>query len=211
MNGAELVDAVRTAKTTELDRLGSERALVATTKAQLDREQVLATAAAAERRAEDTFRAWADDEPDDRASEAFATVAEEEATHRDRIAAEMEATPDEDVESDMLHGHLRDVEGTPERVAAGLVGRPLASARTLLQLVNFFVNEADDETADLFRDLRSDTEALTERGADLLDEICETDEEWERAREAAEETVQVAYDEYAAVLRDMGVDPRPVC
>ncbi|MFB6169667.1 MAG: hypothetical protein ABEJ06_00825 [Haloarculaceae archaeon] len=211
MDGAQFVDAVRTAKATELDRLGSEKALVATTNARLDREQVLATTAAAERRAEDTFRAWAADEPTPEARDAFEDVAEEEAAHRDRVAAAMGASPDEDVEADMLHDHLRGVEGTPERVAAGLVGRPLASARTLLQVVNFFVNEADAQAADLFRDLRADTEAMTDRGAILLETVCETDAEWDRAREAATETVQVAYDQYAGTLREMGLDPKPVC
>ena len=78
-------------------------------------------------------------------------------------------------------------------------------------MINFFVNEADEPTADLFRDLRSETKALTDAGAELLDDVCETDGEWERARRAAEEVIEVAYQEYASTLEEMGLDPAPVC
>ncbi len=211
MNGADFVTAVRTGASTELDRLGSEKALVATTDAALERGEVLASAAAAERRAAETFRAWADDEEHDAARQAFAEVAETERAHLNRITERLGEEPDENEGPGALHEYLRGVSGTPERVGAGLVGRPLASERTLLQVINFFVNEADEGTAGLFRDLRSETEALTGTGADLLNDVCETDDEWERARRAAEKAIDVAYQEYASTLEAMGLDPKPVC
>jgi hypothetical protein len=211
MDGTELVTAVRTDASTELGRLGSEKALIATTNAVLEREEVLAAAAASERRAAETFREWADDEEHDAARRAFAAVAETEESHLNRITERLDGEPGEDDQPDSLHEYLRDLTGTPERVGAGLVGRPLASERTLLQVINFFVNEADERTADLFRDLRSETAALTDEGAELLDDVCETDDEWERARRAAEGVIEVAYQQYASTLEGMGLDPAPVC
>ena len=210
MNGSEVVAAVREDARTELDRLGSEKALVASTTANLERAAVLTAAASAEACARDTFEAWADDESNDTAREAFEAVAATEANHHDRVVALLDAEPDAP-DPDALHEHLRGLEETTERVGAGLVGRPLAAERSLLQFVNFFVNEADASAADLFREMRSDSDELVERGAEVLDAVCERDEGYERARTAAVETVEVAYREYAERLEAMGLDPKPVC
>lgn len=45
---------------------------------------------------------------------------------------------------DAFSTHLGAVERTAERVGAGLVGAPLVADRFYLQLVSFFVNEADE-------------------------------------------------------------------
>jgi len=208
MDGAQLVEDVEDAKRTELDRLGSEKALIAATGASLETEDVLAAAAAMKGRARDTFDAWADDETDEHAREAFAAAAERESADFDRIVERMSGEPT--VGPDAVHEHLRDLDETVARVAAGTVALPLTDARALLQVVNFFVNEADRANADLFREVRADAETLVDDGTSLLDDVCEGDD-WERAREAANATVQVAYDEYATVLREMGLDPKPVC
>ena len=212
MDGDTLVEAVRDRMATELDRLGSEKALVATTAAQLDREHVLSATLAAERRAAATFEAWAADEADADARAAFERVAATERDHAERIAALLDGPETgAEVAADPLHAHLRDLTATPERVAAGLVARPLVSSRSLLQVINFFVNEADESAADTVREFRAETDALVEDGAALLETCCESEADWERAVDAAAETVRVAYDEYAETLRGMGVDPAPVC
>jgi hypothetical protein len=211
MDGDTLVETVRERMATELDRLGSEKALVATTEARLDRERVLASTLAAERRAAATFEAWADDEDDPQARETFARVAAMERDHADRVAALLDDAAATDPDPDALHAHLRDFVATPERVAAGLVARPLVSSRSLLQVINFFVNEADESTADTVRDFRSETDALVDDGATLLDACCADEDDWDRAVDAATETVAVAYEAYAETLRGMGVDPAPVC
>ena len=210
MNGTELVEAVRASKATELERLGKEKALIAVTNADLATEAVLRAAAASERRAQRTFEGWAESEPNAAAREAFERVSATEAEHYERVAARLEEPPEEP-DPDPLHASLRDLERTVERVGAGLVGRPLASERTLLQVVNFFVNEADTAAADLFRDLREETREVPGEGAALLDELCSDDEDWVLARKAAEDAVQVAYDDYAETLQGMGLDPKPVC
>jgi hypothetical protein len=211
MDGDTLVETVRNRTATELDRLGSEKALVATTEARLDRERVLAATLAAERRAAATFAAWADDEDDADARAAFERVAALERDHADRVAALLDDPDAVDADPDALHAHLRDLEGTPERVAAGLVARPLVSSRSLLQVINFFVNEADESAADTIREFRSETDALVDDGAALLDDCCADGDDWDRAADAAAEAITVAYDEYADRLRGMGVDPAPVC
>lgn len=210
MDGATFREQVTEAKATELDRLGSNKLLVALTDAELTTERVLEAAADSEHAAHTTFAGWADDEPNERAREAFADVADREADHRERVldAMDGEYGPND---GGALHEYLRGREGANVRVAAGMVGRGLVADHTHSQVVGFFVNEADTERADLFRALREETESGTERGLGLLEALCESDEDWADARDVAEYTVQVAYDDYADALRGMGVDPKPVC
>ncbi|WP_435196072.1 hypothetical protein [Natronomonas sp. EA1] len=209
MDGANVLEAVRASKQVELQRLGSGKALVAETEATLNREEVLAAAARAEARAAATFEAWADDEDDDTAREAFEQVAATERDHYTRVVGILGA--DIEAEAGPLHDHLRGLSGTPERVGAGLIGRALAADGTLLQTVNFFVNNAKESTADVFRELRADTEEIVALGVETLDAVCESDDDYDRAREAAEETIALIYEEYAATLEGLGLDPKPTC
>jgi len=213
MDATAFLESVRASNATELDRLGSEKALVAETAARLDADHVLDAAAAAEARAAETLDSWADDEPTDRAAAAFRTAAKREREHYRRIA-ELGGSA-EDPPADALHEHLRGLEGTLPRVAAGLVARPLVASRTLLQVINFFVNEGDTAAAEAFRELRAETDAAAERGATLLVDLegwdSDPDSDSEAATAAASEAIGAAYDEYADTLEGMGVDPKPVC
>lgn len=217
MDASTVLDAVREACATELDRLRSDKALIALTEAELETERVLVEAARAELRAHETFGAWADDEPHDAAREAFEAVAETEREHADRILENLhdedaaDAVSDPGPDPDALHEYLRGLDDSAERVGAGLVGRPLVASASLLQCINFFENEADPTTANLFRDLRSDTDDLPDRGVALLETVCETDDDLERARDAATGAVETAYREYVDSLEGMGIDPKPVC
>lgn len=213
MNAAALRQAVVEAKRTELDRLGSNKLLVAITGADLSERRVLEVAADSEHAARNTFRAWADGESDPDAREAFEAVAAQEQTHLDRVLAELDSldAAHDPADGGPMHEYLRRREGAVQRVAAGMVGRSLVVDQTHKQLVSFFVNEADERRADLFRDLRTETDETLNRGLSLLDSLCADDEDWEDAQAVAEYVVQVAYDEYEDSLRGMGVDPRPVC
>ena len=210
MDARQLREDVESGKRTRLDRLGSEKLLVALTDATLDRESVLATAADSEYAATETFRSWAAEEPSPPAREAFATVRDQEESHYERV---LEHLPDHDPTDagGPMHAYLRGLEGSIERVGAGLVGRPLVSIRSHMQVISFFVNEADTGMADLFRDLRSETNAELDRGLEALDVLCDAPDDWERARATAEYTIRVAYDDYADTLEGMGLDPRPIC
>ena len=210
MDAASFPDAVAEAKAVELDRLGSQQSLVALTDADLDAEAVLRAVAQSERTARETFSEWAESEDDPEASETFASLSERESDHYERVVAGLdgEFTPSDAV--DPMHDHLRGLDTAVER-AAGLVGRSLVADRTQLQVVNFFVNEADERRADLFRELRADTREGVETGAELLESQCDGEEDWDRAKEVAEDVVQIAYDDYAETLEGMGLDPKPIC
>lgn len=196
-------------KATELDQLGSDRLLTALADADPTRERVLRAAADSEHAARETFRIWADDEGDPRARDAFESVAEQEDSHRNRVLNALDE-PYDPADGGVLHTYLRGREGAVERIAVGMVARPLVSLRTHAQVISFFVDEAEEPTADLFRDLREETAAVIDDGLPLLEERCTDEDEWERARMVAAYTIQVAYDEYADALADLGVDPEPV-
>jgi hypothetical protein len=210
MDASQLREDVASEKHTQLDRLGSGKLLVALTDAALDRETVLSVAADSEYAAAETFRAWADETEAEPAREAFEAVCDQERDHYERVVAHL---PDHDPPEagGPMHAYLRGLDGPVERVGAGLLGRPLVSTRSHTQVISFFVNEADTELADLFRDLKTETDTELERGLKALDALCADSEDWEGARATAEYTIQVAYDDYADALEGMGLDPRPIC
>ena len=210
MDGDTFRESVESAKRTELDRLGSSKLLIALTGARIERDRVLEVAAHSEHAARETFRAWAADEPHDGARAAFEAVAAQEDTHLDRVLAALDSDVDL-ADGGPMHAYLRGREGTIERVASGMVGRPLVSLRAHNQLIGFFVNEADERGADLFRDLKAETAAVIDDGCALLDDLCESDDDWERAQAVAEYTVQVAYDDYADSLTEMGLGVKDIC
>jgi len=210
MDAASFRATVEESMETELGRLGSSKLLIALTDAEMTDERVYAAAAHSEHAARRTFEAWADDESDADVREAFAAVTDQEHEHYDRVANHLPDDFDPD-DGGPLHTYLRGLDETVPRVAAGLVGRGLVSTRTHLQVIGYFVNEGDRTGADLFRDLRAETEESLDTGLDLLAECCSDDEDWERARSPAEHAVQVAYDDYADSLSALGVDPKPLC
>lgn len=196
----DLRAAVEDAAATQLDRLGSEKLLIALTDATLEEDAVRAATAAGEREGAAAFRAWADDEGDDAAAAAFddaATAAAERAERLGDNASTVALFPLDPAAYD----------GTAERVGAGLVGWPLVQARVHRGAISFFINEADEAAADAFREARSAVEALPAEGEGLLAEPTER----ERAREAAEAVVDDAYGAYAGALEALGIDPRPIC
>lgn len=213
MDAATFRTELLESKRTQLDRLGSNNLLIALTDATLETGAVLRAAADSEHAARRTFEAWTADSTGD-AEAAFAFVAEREAEHERRVLDALGATTGESYEPNdggTMHTYLREREGVVERAAAGLVARGAVSDRTHAQIVSFFVNEADETRANLFRELRTETEAEVDRGLELLDAHCETDDDWERARMVAEYVVQIAYDDYADALEGFGIDVKPVC
>lgn len=211
MDATTFSETTEDAMSVELERLGSSKLLVALTDAELDEPRVLRIAADGEHAAARTFGAWADDETDEGAREAFAELAARERDHYDRVTDALDGGHDPDrADGGAIHAELRSLETTTARLG-GLVGRALVGERTHLQVVSFFVNEGNETRAELFRELRADTNASRERALELLEDVCETDEDWGRAREATESVIQRAYDEYAESLENLGVDPKPIC
>ena len=210
MTASDFVDDVREANQTALSRLGSSKALYAETDGDLETEQVLRAAAIAEDAAGETFAAWADNGADD-AVALFETVADEEADHFETVAAELDDAPRAtDTDLPAIQSVLRGFDDTVERVG-GLVGRCLVAKRSKEQYTGYFTGQADPQTASLFRGLGDDVDSQIEAAADLIDAICTTDDDRERAHAAASEAIQAAYDEYTESLEAMGVNPKPVC
>ena len=209
MRPDDFADAVADEKATELDRLGSQQLLISLTDAELKPRTVLAAAAGSEHTAAETFDGWAAGADGERARETFERLAEQERRHYDRVVAELDEFEPGDA-IDPMHDFLRGLDDDVERGGA-LVGRSLVGERTLLQVVSFFINEADERRADVFRDLRADTRENVEDGVAILADRCEDEGDWNRAFDAATETVQIAYDDYADTLTGMGLDPKPIC
>ena len=211
MTASDFVDSVSETNQTALSRLGSSKSLYAETDGELETEQVLRAAAIAEAAASETFAAWADDEEHAEAADRFATVADEEADHYETVAGELDDPPQAaDSETPAIQSVLRAFDDTVERVG-GLVGRCLVAKKSKEQYTGYFTGQADPQTASLFRGLGDDVDAQIEAAADLIDAICTTDDDRERAHAAASEAIQAAYDEYTESLEAMGVNPKPVC
>jgi len=211
MSNDEFVDNVRTDNKTALSRLGSSKALYAETGGDIEAETVLRAAAIAEDTARETFELWADDETTKEAAALFSEVAAEEADHYETVAGKLDDAPTAaDADLSAIQSTLRGFESTVERVG-GLVGRCLVAKKSKEQYTGYFVGDADPQTASVFRELGGDVEDQLDRAAALIEAICESDEDVDRAREAAGEAIQAAYKEYTASLESMGVNPKPVC
>ncbi|NGM68768.1 rubrerythrin family protein [Natronolimnobius sp. AArcel1] len=204
------LETVRDENQTALSRLGSSKSLYADTGGDIDTEPVLEATADAEHAAWQTFSAWADDEDTDAASEAFATTADEEQEHFETVLEHLGNDEYEPQNVPDLHEYLRGLESTVERVGA-FAGRVLASKRSKEQVVGYFVGDADPQTAGVFRDFGDDLDAQLERVSDLLEDVCESDDDWDRAEDAATGAIEAAYGEYVENLEAMGANPKPVC
>lgn len=209
MNGQMLVERVRETNQTELDRLGSDKALLAFTRADLSAETTLETVALALGNLHATLSEWADEATTETATDAFGGAATSLGEEYDRVVAELDADPTGEVPAPVPT--IRSHESPEARVAAALVGHGLVFDGTLLQAVSFFVNEADTGRADLCRDLRSGANERVDDGASALDGLCTDEDDWGRAEGAAADVVEAAYRDYADTLGELGIDPKPVC
>ncbi|EMA11373.1 hypothetical protein SAMN05443574_10373 [Haloarcula vallismortis] len=200
MDAEATIDAVRDQTETERDRLGSDKVLIAATDATLETEAVLTAAATRESGLADILSRWAA-ETDSNAATQFEGAAEAAAERANRIDVDA-GNPDGFID------HLETVSGTAQRVGAGLIAAPLVADRFYLQVVSFFINEADEGRADTFREIRREASAL-DHGETALKHLSESDRE--TAAAAATEAIDAAYDDYAKTLEAMGLDPKPVC
>jgi len=208
MNGPTLVDGVREDERTELDRLGSDKAMIAATDADLAADPVLEHVAATLAGLRETCEEWAETTDDADATALFAATAEAADEEYGRVTAAMDDEPTG--EPPAVVAALGEFEEPPARVGA-LVGEALVAERTLLQTVNFFVNEADERRADLLRDVRTAAKNRTDEAAAVLDSVCADDADWDEAETAAVAVVDAAYAAYADALDALGIDPKPVC
>jgi len=207
MNAQEFVDAVREDSKTPLSRLGASKALYADTAGEMDDDTVLAAVADRAHHAAETFATWADEESGE-VGDLFAEAAETERGHAETAAEEH--GDHEPGDPPGVQTHLRGVEGTVERLGA-FVGWALAAGNNTDQVVGYFVGQASPMTASTFRDVSGDHDDHAERASEVLASVCEGDDDWDRAREAAGEAVDADYDDYFETLESLGVNPKPVC
>ncbi|MES3518144.1 MAG: rubrerythrin family protein [Natronomonas sp.] len=205
MDAMDILEAVRSDNDTALSRLGSSKGLYADTEGEMQSDAVLAAAADAEAAAAETFESWAQEESG-AVAEAFAATAEEEHGHYETVLGKLDEHDPGDVPA--IQTYLRGLTDTPERIG-GFIGRTVAAERSKHQLTGFFVGKADPQTAQLFRDMGDELDAQLERGVELFETL--DDEGQTRAKAAADEAIQTAYEEYTTRLESMGVDPKPVC
>jgi len=209
MSASDLRDAVTERKATELSRLGSSKALYAATEGEMETDAVLEAAADADHAAAEAFEAWWESEQAAAAAEAFEAAAQTEREHVETVLDELEGY-EPSAADEALAAHLEPLEGTVERAGA-LLGRVLVADEAKSQYVGYFVGNADPQTASVFRELRADLDDEEERALDLLDAVCESDDDYEAAEAAALDAVQAAYEAHVAQLEALGVDPKPVC
>jgi hypothetical protein len=196
----EYTDAVRRERATELERLGSDRGLIALTGADLSATGIRRAVAAGDLAVADVVASWDDED--------FAAAA---GTIREQ-AAELSAPLDESVAAapeDPVAAALASQKSFPERAGAAFVGYPLVADGRYLQAVSFFVNEADDDAAAAFRSARDGAQSLQDRGGERLGAL--DDAESEAAVGAAIDVVDAAYAWYVETLEGMGLDPKTVC
>jgi hypothetical protein len=205
MNADEFLEALRADHETPFSRLGSSKALYALTGGEMDGERVRAAAAASERDLAAVLDDWTDEADGDAAS-LYADLA---SAVRDR-AEEVGPASDVPGEAPSVSDELSSLDDTPDRMG-GLLGRYLVTLKHVEQMVGFFVGDADPTTANDFRDVRSSLEAERDRVADALDATCESEADWDDAREAADAVVEAAYDHYVETLESMGIKPKNVC
>ncbi len=96
-----------------------------------------------------------------------------------------------------LHAYLRGLDDATARVAAGMVGRALASIASYGPIRAWFADRGDDRPAALAADLRGETEEVVEDGLSLLAARCSSDADREAARGAAVYAIRVAHDDHA--------------
>jgi hypothetical protein len=207
MDHTEFADNVREENRTPLSRLGSSKALYADTEGEMDDESVLAAAGARARGAAETFTDWADDE-DGAAAELFAGAADTERGHAETVADELGS--EEFAGTPAVQAHLRGVEGTVDRLGA-FVGWALAAGNNADQIVGYFVGQASPMTASTFRDVGGDFDDHVDAAGEVLEAVCEGDDDWERAVAAATAAIEADYDAYFETLESLGVNPKPVC
>jgi hypothetical protein len=207
MDADDFRDTVEAANRTALDRLGSSKRLVAITGADLSETTVLRAAAASEAAAAAVFEAWVADSDGD-AAETFESFESRERDHYDRVVAEL--GDDVPAEAGAVHDYLRDQSAAVSRAGA-VVGRGLVATRTLTQFVSYFVNDADESRAALFREMKRETSEDADAAVELLAATCESDEDWGRAEAAASDAIGAAYEEYVDALEEMGVNAKSVC
>ena len=199
MDTEEFTDALRDAHETPLSRLGSSKSLYALTGGEMSGDAVRAAVAREAGLAAETY----DDLAAATDGETATLLSELAASARDQVET-AGAEPTDRVFPDL--DALAATETDAGRLGGALARQLLAETR-VAQAVGFFVGDADPQSAQTFRSLRSAVETDRDRVAEALAGV----DDRETAREAADAVIEAAYDDYVESLESMGVEPKNVC
>ena len=206
MNGRDLATELRDGHETAFSRLGSSKAMYALTGGEMEAEQVRAAAADDALALAAVLDEWTASTAEN--GDIGALYSELADAARGHAASVVDDPSLDDLPE--RYETLSRLESTPDRLG-GLLGRYLVTLEHVGQMVGFFVGDADPMAADDFRGLRSDLEAERDRVADALDDVCESNDDWDAARDAGDAVVEAAYDDYVETLESMGIKPKNVC
>ncbi|WP_135535092.1 rubrerythrin family protein [Halostella pelagica] len=204
MTADDFLDTVRDDNETALSRLGSSKALYALTGGEMESDAVLDAAATSALAAAETYEEWTEDTGVD-------CIADAAVVERDQYETVVDDVADHDPHgTPAIQVYLRGLDDDVSRVG-GLVGAALAESKRATQMSGFFTGEADPQTASTFRGYGGSLDDLRDEAVAALGDLCDGDEDWGRAAEAAGGAIQAAYDDYVEKLEAMGVNPKPVC
>lgn len=184
-------ETLESERQTELSRLGSSKALYATTRGTMEGSQIAAASAAL--------------------SEAIADrLADREASW----AADLEARARSDAETladlagEPIDPLIDPVLGEGDEAFGTLIGWATVAIRLAEQETGYFVGQARPGDADTVRSVVKSREAFRERVCSAIEDA---DADREVVQAAAIETVDLAYDAYVDRLEAEGIEPKSIC
>lgn len=203
MDGPHLVAVLRSDHETVLAALGSSKALFALTDGSVDAATVNGVALRELSMAESTFDSWASAESDERVADLFDMAGATAADHRQAISQAAGDTPAVD-----RWFERPSFATTPGRLG-GVIGWTLVTEVTVDQIVDFFIGATVTETAERYRDLRTDVEQLRDRTTTTIAEAYGSEDAWSTAQQAASTVIGTADEAYRQRLDRHDVDPDP--
>lgn len=204
MDGSVFIETIEADLRTELSRLGSSKSLYADTRGDMEPEPVLDAAAANATQTVDILEEWTSESD----LAVFERAADREQAHLDAIVDELGTELSDD--GPAAAEALDDASGDAARLGA-LVGWTLVTERKSTQSSGFFTGQAKPGTASTFRSFGDDYDDTRGEALDALEEVCESDEQWDAAIDAATAVISAAYDAYFETLEELGMNPKPVC
>lgn len=205
-DAGEFLDRLRADNRNALDEIGSSDALYALTEGNIDMDTLLATVADAHFATSQTFADWAADEEFEDVREEFARLADEEQDHSEAIADRLGNYEPTD-NPDALNEYLRLLDDPLQRVGASLAGHTLVSQQATDRLIEFFLDEGDQASVELFRSVNADLDDRLARAHQQLESLCDDGDDWDTAFAAATDAIDHAHREHQEVMDSLDVNP----
>lgn len=219
MDAATFVEQLSAANQEILGRLAPAETLVAESGGDLRLENLLKIALKNELEATEIAARWLVSTPDVEVKLALARQAGDEAKHYRLIEAHLQELGVDLTGFDPLaqgfgplFNYLNTLEDTVERVAAGQFTREAIAVVKNRQFIDLCEAQGHTATAKLYRDtIQKDEEYHHLLGRTLLLRLATTPEAQERARRAAQQTLELAEELQHLALTKLGIHHAPGC